>query len=100
VSKRPEAKAAVEEAARKAARHAVSRGNRRVLFWTIASIIGMFAAANLKLYLLKSVGVADPSRTMEVLATGLIIGSGTQPLHSLVELISAKKDATEAGATP
>jgi hypothetical protein len=31
----------------------------------------------------------------------LIIGAGTKPLHDLVELISAKKDAaTEAAAKP
>jgi hypothetical protein len=34
------------------------------------------------------VGISNGPRIVEILATGLIIGSGTKPLHDLITLIS------------
>jgi hypothetical protein len=65
---------------------------RKVLFWGIASVVSVAASASLKLYFLGTVGIARASRWEEILATGLILGAGTKPLHDLTELISAKKD--------
>ena len=64
---------------------------RKVAFWFIATLIAIFSAAALKLYFLGTVGIASANRWEEILATGLIIGAGTKPLHDLTELISAKK---------
>jgi hypothetical protein len=89
---RAEAETAVQQAAAAQAASEVATANRKVLFWALASILGIAAAASMKLYLLTTTGIAAPSRWMEVLATGLIVGAGTKPLHDLVELISAKKD--------
>ncbi len=50
----------------------------------------------LKLYFLTQVGIASPPRTFEILATGLIIGAGTKPLHDLAALIEKKKESVEA----
>jgi hypothetical protein len=72
---------------------------RAVVFWALASIVGMVASASLKLYFLLLVGINPAPRWMEVLATGLIIGSGTKPLHDLISTISAKKDAAAAGSS-
>jgi hypothetical protein len=58
----------------------------------------MFASAMLNLYFLTLVGIGPSPRWAEVLATGLIIGSGTKPLHDLVAAISAKKDAAGAAS--
>jgi hypothetical protein len=71
---------------------------RVVVFWLLASVVGVFASAVMKLYLLNRVGIANPSRVSEVLATGLILGAGTKPLHDLIELISAKKSTSEDNA--
>ncbi len=72
--------------------------DRKILFWAIASAIAVLASASLKLYLLKAVGVASAPRALDILATGLIIGGGTGPLHDLVTLISAKADTSKAAA--
>jgi hypothetical protein len=69
---------------------------RKVLFWGIASIVSVVASASLKLYFLGTVGIAHANRWEEILATGLILGAGTKPLHDLTELISAKKDGEKA----
>ena len=90
---------ALDDAATLKAVAATSKSNRKIIFWAIASAVGVLASASLKLYLLRTVGIATPNRPLEVLATGLIIGSGTQPLHDLVGLISAKADTSKAAAT-
>jgi hypothetical protein len=81
-------KLAANTKAQKDRRH----GNRAVVFWAIATAIGILASASLKLYLLSRIGLAAPPRALEILATGLIIGAGTKPLHDLVSLIEAKKE--------
>lgn len=81
-------KLAANTKAQKDRRH----GNRAVVFWAIATSIGILASASLKLYLLSRIGLAAPPRALEILATGLIIGAGTKPLHDLVSLIEAKKE--------
>lgn len=87
------AQAALDEAAARKAAHQRSQANRTVAFWAIASSVSIVAAAVLKLYLLTTVGVASPGRVLDVIATGLIIGAGTKPLHDLVGLITAQKES-------
>ena len=61
---------------------------KSLLLWLVATVIAMTAAAFLRLYFLSAVGISNGPRTLEILATGLIVGSGTKPLHDLVTLIS------------
>ena len=76
------------------------RANRSVAFWAIASIIGIFTAASTKLYLLRIVGVGTAPRWAELLATGLVIGAGTKPVHDLVQrLQTASKQADDPAQT-
>jgi hypothetical protein len=70
------------------------RLDRKVIFWAVASGVAVVVSAAMNVYLLRTVGISSAPRWMEILATGLIIGAGTKPLHDLVTLISAK--ATEA----
>lgn len=71
---------------------------RAVLFWGLASGVAMLAASALQLYFLRTVGITAGPRWVEILATGLIIGAGTKPLHDVTELISATKDTQKAKA--
>jgi methyl-accepting chemotaxis protein len=71
---------------------------RTAIFWALASAAGIGASASLKLYFLLLVGISPAPRWIEVLATGLIIGSGTKPLHDLISTISDKKDVAAATA--
>ncbi len=95
-----EADAAVKTAAEKAATVEDITYVRTVVFWALATIVAMAASALLKLYFLRTVGIASGTRTIEVLATGLIIGAGTKPLHDLVGWLSksADKSGTTGGA--
>lgn len=93
------AESALQRAADAKAAHEKAKANRAVGFWALASSAGIAVAAVLKLYLLTTVGVARPGRILDVIATGLIIGAGTKPLHDLVTLISAKKEAATQSQT-
>lgn len=63
---------------------------RAIALWGLASLVGALAAALLNLHLLKTAGIQTPSLYLEILATGLIIGAGTKPLHELNKLVAAK----------
>ncbi len=68
---------------------------RTVIFWSVATVIAMWAAAAFHLYFLRTVGIdSGTDRSLEILATGLIIGAGTKPLHDLVGLISATNSSS------
>lgn len=64
---------------------------RTVIFWAFATIVAMVGSALLNLYFLRAVGISSASRWVEILATGLIIGAGTKPLHDLMTAIEARK---------
>jgi len=85
-------------AAKKQAAAAAVSGRKAVVVWALATALGILASASLKLYLLKQVGIASPPRQLEILATGLIIGAGTKPLHDLVKLIEKAKEKSAATA--
>ncbi|HEV7721846.1 MAG TPA: hypothetical protein VGO60_11200 [Iamia sp.] len=91
---------AAEDAVKKqvAAFWALVSSLMKVLFWAFATSIGIVASASLELYLLRQVGIASPPRELDVLATGLIIGAGTKPLHDLTKLIEKKKETAAAAA--
>lgn len=89
----------LQEAAQATAAAAAVSGRKAAVVWGLATILGMLASASLKLYLLKQVGIAAPPRELEILATGLIIGAGTKPLHDLVALIEKKKEAASTSPT-
>jgi hypothetical protein len=90
------AERALEEAAKAKAALQGRHGDRVVLFWFLATGVAVLASAVLHLYFLKAVGIASGSRWIEILATGLIIGSGTKPLHDLITLISSKAQTTQS----
>lgn len=71
---------------------------RSLAFWALASILGAAAAALLNLQLLRTTGLATPSAYVETLATGLILGAGTKPLHDLTKLLTATKAAATTEA--
>jgi hypothetical protein len=98
-AKKEQANKALVEAAQAKAEASSSHENRKIYFWAAACSVGLLASSSLKLYFLTTVGIASPPRTLEILATGLIIGSGTKPLHDLVTLISAKSDAAKGAGS-
>ncbi len=93
-----DATAKVKRAAERAEELSVRELLRTTTFWVIATCLGMVVAAVMKLYFLNTVGITAGAAWEEILATGLIIGAGTKPLHDLVQMMSAKSGASEDAA--
>lgn len=91
-------KVAVDQAA--AAQKAIdqARANAVYWMWDIATLLGLLAATFFGVRMLAAVGVAAPHPIFDVWVTGLIIGSGTKPLHDLVERIRLPKEEKESDA--
>ena len=65
-----------------------ARGSRAILAWGIATFAATLLSAGAGFYLLRLIS-ADPGWHgipvwVDALVTGLIVGSGTKPLHDLV----------------
>jgi hypothetical protein len=69
--------------------------SNRATLWAVASGIGMVISGGTGLLLLHAIdkGKWDVPRWFDVLATGLVIGGGTKPLHDLISNIQASKEA-------
>jgi hypothetical protein len=89
------AEISLRQAAQAQAAARVRKSDLSVLIWAVATVVGVLASASLKLYLLRTVGIAQPPRTLEILATGLILGAGTKPLHDLTKLLEARKETAQ-----
>ncbi|HYY79477.1 MAG TPA: hypothetical protein VFD04_09885 [Actinomycetes bacterium] len=79
-----EIEAALHRAAAAKARLEGREQDRAIGYWALATVLAMLGSATLRLYILHELGIANASRGLEILATGLIIGAGTKPLHDLV----------------
>jgi hypothetical protein len=100
-----------------------SQTDRAVLMWATASVLAMLACAALGIFLLRSIETPgpvkrsttstsvsssapspakDPNRLLDLIATGLVVGAGTKPLHDLISQIqtsSGKSKAPSAAAS-
>jgi len=75
------------------------RRNKAVITWAIASFLAMLASGGLGILLLQSVGYKSAPVWVDVLVTGLAIGSGTKPLHDLISNLqdsSSQKEESSA----
>lgn len=90
--------AAAQTAADKAAELKRMTSERTILFWALASIIGIALSIWLGLYFFAAVLSAEAAGTvprwLDVIATGLVIGGGSKALHDLVG--KTQKPSTES----
>jgi hypothetical protein len=78
------------------------RRNRAVITWAIASFVAMVLSGWFGFQLLRSTGLDAPGG-IDVVITGLAIGSGTKPLHDLISNLqkskNVKSDPSESATT-
>lgn len=72
------------------------RADRVVILWGLATALATVASPLLGLYLLRTISAsgAAPNRFLDLVVTGLVVGSGTKPLHDLVAGIQKKKEVS------
>jgi hypothetical protein len=64
--------------------------------WAAATTLGMFASAQTGIYLLAMlVTKSTAPQAVDILATGLVIGGGTKPLHDLITRVQAAKEKSQ-----
>jgi hypothetical protein len=69
--------------------------NLTVLMFGTSALLAMLSLGYLKAGLLDTLGVNNVKAWVEVVASGLIVASGTKPLHDLISKLTASKDADE-----
>jgi hypothetical protein len=86
-----------QEAASSQAALNQQRANRAVMVWGLATAVSMMLSAVGGFHLLYSIAApgAAPPVGLDVLLTGLVIGSGTKPLHDLVTRVQRSKEKAE-----
>lgn len=65
--------------------------NLTVLMFGTGAFLAMLLLGYLKAGLLDTLGVNDVKASVEVLASGLIVGAGTKPLHDLISKLTTSK---------
>jgi hypothetical protein len=75
------------------------RRNKAVVLWGVATFLAMLVSGWLGVFLLHLMGVHEGGHMVDILVTGLVIGSGTKPLHDLISNIQKSKENKEDAAT-
>ncbi len=68
------------------------KANTKVSIWAVATFVAMLISGATRLFFLDAVGAKGVSDLLNVLVTGLVVGSGTKPLHELIKLIEKKNE--------
>jgi hypothetical protein len=71
------------------------RRNTAVIAWGIASAIGMVLCGLFGLLMLRMVGFAGVPEEVDIVISGLAVGSGTKPLHDLISNLQQSKEQKE-----
>jgi len=76
-----------------------ARADRVVVMWGLATAVATVVCAATGFFLLRALEQQSDwdgvSRLVDALVTGLIVGSGTKPVHDLVTRLQLSKDAKE-----
>jgi hypothetical protein len=73
------------------------RANKEVVLWGVATAMAALVCGALGLRFLETIVTVDSTagfRLMDLILTALVIGSGTKPLHDLIDRIQKPKPAT------
>jgi len=71
------------------------RRNTSVIAWGIASLLGILACGTFGLYMMRLTGFTAVPKQVDILISGLAVGSGTKPLHELISNLQKNKEQKE-----
>jgi hypothetical protein len=71
------------------------RRNTTVITWAVASFIGMAVCGALGILFLRAIGFEGTPAAVDVVISGLAVGSGTKPLHDLISSIQKANEERE-----
>jgi hypothetical protein len=71
------------------------RRNTAVVAWGLASFLGMVLCGLFGLYMMRLVGFTGVPKQVDIVLSGLAVGSGTKPLHDLISNVQKAKEQKE-----
>ncbi|MHB8642175.1 MAG: hypothetical protein ACYDA3_04750 [Gaiellaceae bacterium] len=74
------------------------RRNTTVITWSAATVLGTLASGTFGVFLVRSLGYTGMPAQVDMIITGLAIGSGTKPLHDFISNLQASKDSKQTPA--
>lgn len=96
----PNVNAKADDAAKAIAKLRRRKSERAIAFWAISTCIAMLFAATLGIFFLRVVSSSTTAnRFIDLLVTGLIVGSGTKPTHDLISQLEASKNKSKTDPT-
>jgi hypothetical protein len=94
--KTPAVQTNVDKAAADQAEVETLTTTRAVVFWAIASILGVGISGSFGLFLLQSIATGHVNSFLDLAVTGLTIGAGTKPTHDLIASLQAKASSSSS----
>jgi len=74
----------------------IPQEKRRSLLWLIGSVLGILLAWATNLGILQNLGIIEsqsgPRVYLDYFLTGILLGGGTEPIHSIIVFLGYKKD--------
>jgi len=74
---------------------AVPINNKKVYSWIISSCLGLIISFSFRFGVIEELGLISSSHIahwVDYLVTGLLVASGSEPVHSIVTALAFKKD--------
>jgi hypothetical protein len=72
------------------------KSERAILFWSVSTSLAMLVGAATGVFCLRVVSTSSSTnRFLDLVLTGLIVGSGTKPTHDLISQLEASKNKTK-----
>jgi hypothetical protein len=74
----------------------IPKDKRKSFLWLIGSVFGVLLSWATNLGILSNLGIIDPASKSRVFLdyflTGILLGGGTEPIHSIIVFLGYKKD--------
>ncbi len=68
--------------------------NRRIYAWLVSTFLGILISFAFRFGIIQQLGLSSSLRIaqwVDYIVTGLLIASGSEPIHSLIEILALKK---------
>jgi len=68
--------------------------NNRIYSWLISTILGLLISFSFRFGFIQELGLSSTlqiAQWVDYIITGLLIASGSEPIHSIIEILALKK---------
>jgi hypothetical protein len=75
--------------------YAVPINHKKIYFWIISTCLGLLISFSFRFGIIEELGLISRSHIaywVDYVVTGLLIASGSEPVHSIVAALAFKKD--------